>query len=130
MLACYLSPPWPPRALPCPSATTARSQVFRDIGISRIWYGSLVSKRIEYIEGQIAELKAGKQPPANQYQDGYGVTRTWSPEEMETGKPKWSWYNPTTWFISWTSGARPTLASQDAAWRRVDGNNSAAADNI
>jgi len=103
--------------------------IFRDVSITRIYYGSLLTKRIEYIESQLSQLKAGKQPPADQYQDGYGVTRKWSPEEMESGKSAWSWYNPATWFGSWS---RPTLASQDGAWRRVGDNASAnsASDNI
>ena len=91
--------------------------VLRDIGLSRLYYGSLVTNRIEYIEGQLSLLRAGKQPPADQWQDGYGVTRHWSPAEME-GKPIFYWSRPSTWAGAIFSKGAP-LASQDGAWRKV-----------
>jgi len=71
--------------------------VIRDVNLSRVVYGKLMDKRVQYIEAKLVDLRAGKTPPVDSYQDGYGVTRQWSPEEME-GKPApFSWSNPLTW---------------------------------
>ena len=71
--------------------------VIRDVNLSRLVYGKLVNKRVEYVEGKLADLKAGKAPPPDTYQDGFGVTRHWSAEEM-AGQVVWKWTDPTTWF--------------------------------
>ena len=42
-------------------------------------------------------IRAGEAPDGSVYQDGFGKSRKWSPEEME-GQGQWTWYNPASWF--------------------------------
>ena len=70
--------------------------VLRDVSVSRLMVGKLTNKRVEYIEAKLAGLRAGQVPQGNTYQDGFGVTRTWSNEEM-MGKAVLKWHDPTTW---------------------------------
>ena len=67
--------------------------------VSIIWvlYGNVVDKRIEYVEKKLASIRAGEAPDGSVYQDGFGKSRKWSPEEME-GQGQWTWYNPASWF--------------------------------
>ena len=67
--------------------------------LSLIWvvYGNLIDKRIEYVERKLASIRAGEQPDASTYQDGFGKSRKWTKEEME-GKSNWSFLNPRSWF--------------------------------
>ena len=70
--------------------------VIRDITLGRLVYGKLTDRRVDYIEGKLGLLRAGKPPELDTYQDAFGVTRKWSQEEME-GKRHFNLYNPLTW---------------------------------
>ena len=93
--------------------------VLRDVSVSRLFYGKLVSKRVEFIENKIADLKVGKPPALDTYQDGFGVTRKWKSSEMGGGSAEFVWYDPTTWLASTSlytrMGERPTAIGEEGA---------------
>ena len=64
---------------------------------TRLVYGNLITKRVEYVEKKLAAIRAGEAPDPASYQDGFGKVRKWSAAEME-GKNAWSWLDPRTWF--------------------------------
>ena len=90
--------------------------VIRDFTLGRLVYGKLTDKRVDYIEGKLASIRAGKPPELDTYQDAFGVTRKWSHEEME-GKRLFNLYNPLTWL----DYGRPKVYTQVGEQRTAAG---------
>ena len=90
--------------------------VIRDFTLGRLVYGKLTDKRVDYIEGKLASMRAGKPPELDTYQDAFGVTRKWSQEEME-GKRLFNLYNPLTWL----DYGRPKVYTQVGEQRTAAG---------
>ena len=62
--------------------------------VREAYHGNSASTLAISAYNKYAEVEA---PDGSVYQDGFGKSRKWSPEEME-GQGQWTWYNPASWF--------------------------------
>jgi len=63
--------------------------IWSRINLTWIFYGSLIDKRVSYIEARLETIRKGEMPDPSTYQDGFGKLRKWSQSEMEGKDSGW-----------------------------------------